>query len=122
MEPVTTSAIGGIPYLEICIRDHECEDGDILRVTLNQYHVMNQELTGQRFCKRVAVVQGLNRVDILAVNGTGFKGRCNHQDVNTGEIRISPYDSSGRPKIGQTQQWKLRGGAGSVSIIQVNVQ
>ncbi len=97
--------------LQICVRDHECEDGDEIRVSVNGSRVFEGELFSDPHCFTVPVTAGTNAVRLLALNGTGYKGKCNHGDGNTGEIRIH----------GQAQTWQHRGGAGSSANINVTI-
>lgn len=119
---VTTSAVLGSPIIEVCIRDHECEDGDILSVAVNGRVVAKRELYKSWYCTRTSVTSGNNSVQILAVNGTGNKGNCSYSNVNTGEISVHGINSDGSKKSGQTQSWKLNAGAGSTSSVEVQVQ
>ena len=117
-QPIVTA----VRMMEICIRDHECEDGDILSVYVNGAHVMKEELFNTYSCERVRVVSGINYIKVVAVNGTGYKGNCDHSDCNTGEIRVSAITSDGRTSQSQRQSWKLRSSSGSSSTIQVSIR
>ena len=75
--------------LEVCVRDHQCEDGDELRVSVNDVVVFSGELFNARQCFEVPVMEGRNTVELYALNGTAYKGLCNHSDVNTGQIDVS---------------------------------
>ena len=98
---------GSSGSLNICVRDHECEDGDEIRVSVENSVVFDGEITNEWSCDRIRVDAGKRyRIDLLAVNGTGRKGPCNYADVNTGEIRVTGDNES-------TQTWRHRGGAGS---------
>lgn len=108
------------PMMQICIRDYECEDGDILSVTLNGNEIMNEELFNEPSCGYFEFNKGNNVIDILAVNGTGYKGNCSYRDANSGEISISPLSSKGKPINTQIQTWQIRSGKGSMSKILVN--
>ena len=102
--------------VQICVRDHECEDGDEVRVTVNGEIVFEGELFNRQQCRDVAVREGDNPIEMLALNGTGFKGACSHQDVNTGEITVTS------PGGNQTlQSWRHRGGAGSTANLVVTI-
>lgn len=93
--------------LEICVRDHECEDGDRITVAVEDRRVFSGEIDNDWVCKTMEVVGGRRyEVELLAINGTGHKGYCSFADVNTGEIRVSADNTV-------TQSWRHRGGAGS---------
>ena len=101
--------------VQVCVRDHECEDGDRIRVSVNGVQIFAGEIRNWWACRSVAVRSGPNPISMLAVNGTGYKGEdCSHNDVNTGEIRVTGTTSV-------TQSWKHRGGAGSDARIVVHV-
>ena len=102
--------------VEVCVRDHECEDGDEIRVTVNGGVVFEGELFNRWQCADVAVGVGDNAVELLALNGSGFKGPCSYADANTGEIRVT---SPGGAR--EVQSWRHRGGAGSRASLVVGV-
>ncbi len=123
-EPFTTQPLGDFrvsvpssPYdVQICVRDHECEDGDRVRVSVNGIELMSEEIVNAWMCRSVTLREGHHNIELFAVNGTGFKGEdCSHADANTGEIRVTGEDS-------QTQSWRHRGGAGSSASIEVAVR
>lgn len=101
--------------VRVCVRDHECEDGDRVRVSVNGGSVFSGEIDNRWACEVVPVNKGRNRIKLYAVNGTGRKGNCSYANVNTGEIRVEG-------KTGETQSWRHRGGAGSSANIIVNVK
>ena len=101
--------------VRVCVRDHECEDGDRVRVSVNGGSVFSGEIKNRWACDVVPVNKGKNRIKLYAVNGTGRKGNCNYADVNTGEIRVEG-------KNGETQSWQHRGGTGSSANIIVTVK
>ena len=101
--------------VRVCVRDHECEDGDKVRVSVNGGRVFSGEIDNDWVCDDVPVREGGNRVELFAVNGTGHKGNCSYADVNTGEIRVEG-------KNNETQSWRHRGGAGSSASINVTVR
>ena len=99
--------------LEICVRDHECEDGDQISVDVESRNVFSGELVNERACTTLEVEDGGRYVvEMTALNGTGYKGDCDHSDVNTGEIRVSGENI-------ETQVWRHRGGTGSKAHIVV---
>ena len=100
----------------VCVRDHECEDGDQVRVSVNNSVIFSGEIFNQWQCRTVPVRVGTNSVEMFAINGTGRKGPCSYADINTGEIRVS--GSGGNV---QTQSWRHRGGAGSRANLVVSV-
>ena len=103
------------PYLvEVCVRDHECEDGDRVRVSVNGSELLNVEILNEWKCRFVPLREGQHDIELYAVNGTGYKGTCSHRDENTGELRVTGSDS-------RTQSWRHRGGAGSSANIVVKV-
>jgi len=103
------------PNVRVCVRDHECEDGDSIRVSVNGKGVFNGELYNRWDCRDVRVRSGRNSITLYAVNGTGYKGNCSHADTNTGQIRVTGKNS-------ETQSWQHRGGAGSKANIVVDVE
>ena len=105
------------PYdVQVCVRDHECEDGDRVRVSINGIELLDEEIVNAWSCRTLTLREGRHDIDLFAVNGTGFKGEdCNHADMNTGEIRVTGEDA-------QTQSWRHRGGAGSGASLEVVVQ
>lgn len=102
--------------VRICVRDYSCEDGDEVRVTVNGATVFEGELFHRSQCRTVAVREGNNSIRLVALNGTGFKGSCQHTDVNTGELTIT---SPGGAQ--ESQRWRHRGGAGSSANMTVTV-
>ena len=105
------------PYeVEVCVRDHECEDGDRVRVSVNGIELISDEIVNAWMCRSVTLLEGRHDIELFAINGTGYKGEdCNHADTNTGEIRVTGEDS-------QTQSWRHRGGAGSSAGIELVVR
>lgn len=102
--------------VELCLREHECEDGDRISVTVDGAQVLSGELYNSRSCYTVPVVPGPNPIRMLAVNGTGFeRSSCSQENVDTGEMRVTGTNSA-------TQSWRHRGGAGSSARISVLVQ
>lgn len=101
--------------VEVCVRDHQCEDGDQVQVSVNNSVIFSGELFNSWECQRVPVQAGNNSVQLLAINGTGYKGDCDHSDANTGEVRIRGGSSS------NTQTWRHAGGTGSAAWLNVNI-
>ena len=103
--------------VEICVRDHQCIDGDRVRVTLNGNIVFaDQELVSAFICQRVPVTAGTNSVVFTALNGTGGKGFCDHSDANSGEIEIRGGTSSE-----SRQSWLHAGGEGSSANLNITI-
>ena len=99
--------------IDICVRDHECEDGDAISVDVEGRNVFSGEIVNDAKCSTLEVEAGRDYViELTALNGTGFKGACNFADANTGEIVVRGLDA-------QTQVWRHRQGAGSLARIVV---
>ena len=104
------------PYdVQVCVRDHECEDGDRVRVSVNGSTLLSTEIVNEWICRRVSLREGRHDIELYAINGTGHKGACSYADANTGEIRV-------RGERSQTQSWRHRGGKGSSARIVVTVR
>ena len=102
--------------VNICVRDHECEDGDAVRVTVEGNDLFAGEILNEPACSRLEVQAGREYVvELTALNGTGFKGSCNFADANTGEIQVSGLNA-------ETQVWRHREGAGSRGRIVVTMR
>ena len=121
-QPFNAQAIRDFPMkirgttgsLKICVRDHECEDGDKIRVNVNGRSIFSGEIDNDWDCYTLDVWAGQSyTVELTALNGTGYKGdHCSHRDENTGEIRVTGENT-------ETQVWRHRGGAGSKARIIV---
>lgn len=104
------------PYdVQVCVRDHECEDGDRVRVSVDGKELLAGEIIREWNCRGVRLREGRHDIELYAVNGTGYKGNCSYADGNTGEIRVTGGHS-------QTQSWRHRGGEGSSANIVVTVR
>ncbi len=104
---------GSSGEIEVCVRDHECEDGDKVSVGVEGRNIFSGEIVNDWACETLEVQAGQSyAVELTALNGTGHKGDCNHADVNTGEIRVTGENT-------ETQTWRHRGGAGSRARIVV---
>ncbi|MCY3871253.1 MAG: hypothetical protein OXG87_17010 [Gemmatimonadetes bacterium] len=105
---------GSTGTLKVCVRDHECEDGDKIRVDVDGRSIFSGEIDNDWDCYTLDVWSGESyAVELTALNGTGYKGdHCSHRDVNTGEIRVTGENT-------ETQVWRHRGGAGSKARIIV---
>ena len=102
--------------LSICVRDHECEDGDKVAVTVNGNGVLAVEIAADWQCEDVRLGPGTHAIELRAVNGSGFKGECSHADVNTGEIMVAS------DREDSVQRWRHRGGAGSSARLKVTLE
>ena len=101
--------------VQVCVRDHECEDGDRVRVRVNDRTIFDDhELFNNWACESVPVKEGENSIELYAINGSGRKGNCDYRDANTGQIRVEGTSVD-------TQGWKHQGGAGSNASIVVTV-
>ena len=81
---------GARANLEICVRDHDCEDGDEIRVDVDGRTIFSGEIDNKWDCYTLNVWAGsVYMVELTALNGTGYKGDCNFKDANTGEIRVT---------------------------------
>ena len=101
--------------VEVCVRDHQCEDGDEAQVTVNGAVVFSGELFNAAHCVTVPVREGSNTIELYAINGTGFKGDyCSHIDANSGQIDVIGGNE-------QSQTWLHLGGAGSSAALNVTI-
>ena len=99
--------------VEVCVRDHECEDGDAVSVAIDGNNVFVGEIVNEPACSTLEVEAGRDYViELTALNGTGYKNACNFADANTGEIVVSGLNV-------ETQVWRHREGAGSQARIVV---
>ena len=104
---------GDTGSLEICVRDHKCEDGDEIRVDVEGRTVFSGEIVNEWDCQTIEVQGGETYVvELTALNGTGYKGNCSYIDENTGEVRVTGENT-------ETQVWRHRGGAWSKAQIIV---
>ncbi len=104
---------GSTGTLKVCVRDHECEDGDRIRVDIDGRSIFSGEIDNDWDCYNLTVWSGESyAVELTALNGTGYKGDCSYRDENTGEIRVTGENT-------ETQVWRHRGGAGSKARIIV---
>jgi len=96
--------------------DHDCEDGDEIRVSLVGVGFEDFQLTKTKQTRRLGYVSpGRDAVvEITALNGTGYLGSCNHANVNTGAIVVRDNDNSVR------RNWQMEAQAGTRSRIVIN--
>ena len=100
--------------VDLCVRDHRCEDGDAIRLTVNGDEVFSGELFSTQRCLAIPVREGTNTLELYAINGTGFKGLCEHRDANSGRIAVTGGNE-------HSQTWMYRGDTGSTANINVTV-
>ena len=101
--------------IQVCMRDHECEDGDRVRVSVDGAAMLEGEIYNDWDCESFTAQAGREyAIKLYAINGTGRTGNCSYRDVNTGEIRVSAENS-------QIHSWQHRGGAGSSAKIIVSL-
>ena len=121
-EPYTEQGAFGTSWtvdpnvLSICVRDHECEDGDKVSVLVNGNALLTAEIAADWQCEDVRLGPGTHAIELRAVNGTGFKGECSHADINTGEIMVAS------DREDSVQRWRHRGGAGSSARLRVTLE
>jgi hypothetical protein len=118
----TGASSNGDPVLRIGVRDHQCEDGDILRVAINGVTVIERELVNREYTQDFRFRRGANTITVTAVNGSGNKGPCDYSNNNTGEISVAALNAQGQITTSRKQVWQLEAGAGSSSNIVVNLQ
>lgn len=105
--------------IAIGIRDHQCEDGDLVSVYIGDGYGDRAVFTATEIVnawqERMVTVRAgyYYQVRAVAVNGTGFKGACNHADVNTGEMRVRSNNTT------ETSTWEAPGGSERAGIINV---
>lgn len=104
--------------IDVSVRDHACEDGDRVSIQVLRDSTWETVFTGEIFnpwqrTSFSATVGYHYTVVAIALNGTGFKGNCDHVDLNSGEMSVS-YDGRG-----ETTSWLAPGGSGSAGVINV---
>ena len=99
----------------VCVRDHQWEDGDRVRVSVNRSVLLSSETFNAWHCQTVSLRKGRHDIELFAVNGRGYKGGCSYIDGNTGELRVTGQDA-------QIQSWCHRGGKGSSARIVQTVR
>lgn len=104
---------GATGSLEICVRDHICEDGDEISVDVEGRTIFSGQIDNDYDCQTIEVRGGETYVvELTALNGTGYKGDCSYEDANSGEIRVTGENT-------ETQGWRHWGGARSKAQIIV---
>ena len=94
-------------YAQIVCRDYEYEDGDRVRISVNEEEVIpNLLLKNQFFVLKLPLVQGFNKIDFQALN-QGSSG------PNTAELRV--FDDNGIALA--AHKWNLSTGSTATMII-----
>ena len=94
-------------FARIICRDYEYEDGDRVRISVNEEEVIpNLLLKNQFFVLNLPLVQGFNKIDFQALN-QGSSG------PNTAELRV--YDDNGF--VLAAHKWNLSTGSTATMII-----
>ena len=97
----------------MCVRDHECVDGDIVRVSVNGTVIYTHEIVAAWHCETASVNVGANKIEGYAVNEWGGKGGCRANTVNTAALEV-------RTGLGASgTAWFSR--KGGISTIRLNV-
>ena len=115
---VTGDQVGDPVRIEVRVRDHACEDGDRVSVQVDRgtfwEEIFNGEIFNRWQIRHFDATVGYHYTIVaIALNGTGFKGNCNHADVNSGELFVG---YSGRS---ETATWLAPGGDGSAGVINI---
>jgi hypothetical protein len=120
----TAASSTGRPSLQICMRDNECADGDVIGILINGSMVLQRELFTAPYCQNYAFNVGSNSLGIRAMNGTGYKGACSFVNANTGEISVSALDAQGQvvPGSTTTQKWWMEQGASTSGNVGVTIR
>ena len=114
-QPMAVTVQEGSEFLEMCVRDFGCEDGDRVRLKLNGRVVFEREILREAVClSRLPVFEGDNQIQLTALNGTGGRGSCPN-NVNTGEVTVIANGE-------QTEMWEQASGATAVAKLQVSVE
>ena len=99
--------------VEVCVLDHACVDGDIVRVSVNGTVIYTHEIVAAWHCETASVNVGANKIEAYAVNEWGRKGGCRANTVNTGALEV-------RTGLGASgTAWSSR--KGGISTIRLNV-
>ena len=94
-------------FARIICRDYEYEDGDRVRISVNEEEIIpNLLLKNQFFVLNLPLVQGFNKIDFQALN-QGSSG------PNTAELRV--FDESGI--LLSAHKWNLSTGSTATMII-----
>ena len=99
--------------IQVCARDHQCNGGDTVRISINGDKLFERELFHAPYCKAVtASPDRIYAIELHAVNGTGHRGDCSNGDSNKGQLTITSGNS-------QTHPWSHTGGTASQAKIIV---
>lgn len=94
-------------YARIMCRDHEYEDGDRVRILVNDVEVLpNLLLKNNLFTLKLPLIEGFNKIDFQALN-QGSSG------PNTAELRV--FDENGN--LLTSNQWNLSTGSVATLIL-----
>ena len=114
-QPMAVTVPEDSKFVDICVRDFGCEDGDRVRLELNENVVFEGELLREAACVRqIPVLEGANQVSLTALNGTGGRGSCPN-NVNTGAVTIIANQQ-------QTEMWEQAPGDTAVTTVQVSLE
>ena len=112
---ITVTVPDGCPLeVDVCVRDHQCEDGDIVRISINGDELYTKEIFNHWLCETAAVNVGANPIEAYSVNGTGRKGDCDFVNYNTGELEARASN------VARTR-WESAAGESSTAILYVNL-
>lgn len=111
---VASFTANGERVVKVCVWDNQCEDGDVLDITINGTRVVRRELVNQPSCTNITVNNGVNYLGVFAVNGTGHKGNCSYEDRNTGMVSVQ-----GATGNAVTQTYSVKGGQGSYGSLTI---
>ncbi len=119
--------------LRVCIQSNECQDGDLVGVTVNASSYQ-QQVTSQISCRDFILPSGPGTIRLFAVNGSATSGSCSSSEFNSGKILIGNYvycdpgtvncdgrisGSAVRPGVFKVQNWKIRENAETSSSIDI---
>ena len=61
--------------VQVCVRDHECEDGDEISVDVEGQNLFSGEIVNDWLCRDLNVEADRSyAIEMTALNGTGYKG------------------------------------------------
>ena len=117
----------GIPsscpqQVEVCVRDHACEDDDRLRVSVNDAVVFSGTILNRWQCQLAPVYPGNNSIEVYALN----VGDDDLHLQRCGEPPTPPNHNSGSLRIragsdNREQSWKLPGQTGSRANMNITI-
>ena len=137
----TGESVGTKVRIMVSVRDHQCEDGDIVSIRVRRgsgwEELFNGEILRRWQDQVFEATVGYHYVIVaIAVNGTGYKigietregcgfffnppplntpspGFANFPDLNSGAMRVMYGNRS------ETAEWEAPGGSGSAGVINV---